>query len=307
MHPRKVLSARLAEEYGGNGDAVVLAAPVSDQEWANIDDTVARVLTSDQSAIQRVLGQIVRGRRTYVLPRRRTRESGGTRRGPGERADAVKALLSRYLTSQDDPLGVMAFRREVLGNRLLTPRMLSSWVSGQSSTGGSSRLLAYRVPTSEWTQYVAASTGSDLDRLRATSERVAKFTGWAPAHATVFVLTGMVDPASAIQATARYEPRMSVRSRIVLTVDPSSTPAEVADAYRRFRRSNFGRVRRLSTKHTALAKFVIEHSDLSARDQLVAWNASRRQGKYREVSAFTRAAEHAVRRLTDPFRPPRIG
>jgi hypothetical protein len=119
----------------------------------------------------------------------------------------------------------------------------------------------------------------------------------------VFILTGVVPTTSAVQAEVRYQPTMSVRSRIVLTVDPTCTPAEVATAYRRVRRSNFGRLRRLGVKHTALARFALEHAQLSARDQMTQWNAQRGRGKY-QLGEFNRDCQQALRRLADPLRPP---
>lgn len=308
MHPRHVLDVRLLEQYGAAEDAVILAAPLTDHEWAEISGSAGRIAASDHVFVERVLRRIVQGRRTYLLSRRRTRVQPVVAGGVTGRAAAVAALLVSRLQSPDDPAGIGAFRREVLHNRVRAPRSIARWIKAQQQFGDGhlGRTLAYRVPSSEWTQYVATRAGGTLERLRVASERTSAFTGWRSADATVFILTGVVPTTSAVQAEVRYQPTMSVRSRIVLTVDPTSTPAEVAAAYRRFRGRNFGRVRRLSAKHTALAHFAIEHAHLSALEQMTRWNAGRRQGRYGQLKEFTRDCQQALRRLADPLRPPQL-
>jgi hypothetical protein len=143
--------------------------------------------------------------------------------------------------------------------------------------------------------------------LRQASDRVAAFTGWAAADATVFILTGLTPHMAPIRAEIHYQPAASVRSRIVLTIDPTSTPADVANAYRRLRAGNFGRVRRLSKKHTTLAQHALAHPDASPQEQMARWNRRyRRKWPYRQLNAFARDVRQALQRLANPVRPPRL-
>ena len=96
-------------------------------------------------------------------------------------------------------------------------------------------------------------------------------------------------------------------SRIVLTIDPTCTPAEVADHYRRVRGREYGRLRRLTEKHAALAVFRAEQpGERISREQIQVWNSqvTRRQPgwRYKQLKLFIRDAETALERLLDPGR-----
>jgi hypothetical protein len=310
MHPRDLLDKRLRRQFVGDAHASVLAQPMSDDEWASVSAGEARRIADDPGALANVLARITVGRRTYVLPRQRTpRDSPSPREATG-RGTVVATLLASWMLEAHDPYGVIEFRRAALHDRLPEPQGIARWVARQlrasrgSMTGKS---LAYRVPSSEWVRHVATRAGHPLETLRQASERVAAFTGWAAADATVFILTGITPHMVPIRAEIHYQPAASVRSRIVLTIDPTSTPADVATAYRRLRAGNFGRVRRLSKKHTTLAQHALAHPDASPQEQMARWNRRyRRKWPYRQLNAFARDVQQALHRLAHPVRPPRL-
>jgi hypothetical protein len=93
---------------------------------------------------------------------------------------------------------------------------------------------------------------------------------------------------------------LPARARIVLTIDPTSTPAEVAASYSRLRAQQFGRVRRLTAKHAELAVFTIRHAALGLDEQLSKWNSSvPHRKRYRFRSVFKREAERARQSLVE--------
>jgi hypothetical protein len=309
MHPRDILDEHLRMQFVGDAHASVLAQPTSDDEWASFSAREARRIADDPRALTEAMARITVGRRTYVLPRQRTpRDSPSAREATG-RGTVVATLLASWILKAHDPYGVIEFRRAALHNRLRQPHGIALWVANQlrASRGSmTGRSLAYRVPSSEWVRHVATRAGHPLDMLRQASERVAAFTGWAAADATVFILTGVMPHMAPIRAEIHYQPAASVRSTIVLTIDPTSTPADVAKAYRRLRAGNFGRVRRLSKKHTTLAQHALAYPDLPPTEQMATWNGRHRDWRYRQVKVFTRDVRQALHRLAHPVRPPRL-
>ena len=97
---------------------------------------------------------------------------------------------------------------------------------------------------------------------------------------------------------------MPVRSRIVMTIDPSCTPSEIADAYQTLRKHHFGRIRRLNQKHCQLAAFwATRRSDnRPSTDDLRDWNrlCTKRKAsdwRYDDLYRFTRDSKQALKRL----------
>jgi hypothetical protein len=163
--------------------------------------------------------------------------------------------------------------------------------------------------------------GGVLDRLRQISEYLATFYGWKPSLATAFVLTGLVPLVAPITTEVRTggTERTTARARITLTVDPTATPKEVADAYRSFRWNVLGR-RRYSPqnrKHLSLAVFTCtQPAEEPWAVRLRAWNARYPQWCYGNKANFWRDCRRAEDRLLrrqfnlvvvwhDPNSPPR--
>ena len=141
-----------------------------------------------------------------------------------------------------------------------------------------------------------------LERLRQISDRLSRRYRWQEAQATIFVLTGrtpLVPPAE-----AKIE-----REAIVLTVDPSLTPRQVADRYRQFRKDILGggRIKALSLKHLRLAAFDADRpSQETWKKKMDAWNRSapEEEWRYKNDGRFKRDCLQAKRRLLAPLPPP---
>jgi hypothetical protein len=69
----------------------------------------------------------------------------------------------------------------------------------------------------------------------------------------------------AIAASVQTAFHLPALSKIVLTIDPTSTPAAVAAVYSFVRAAPFGRTRRLDAKHAELAVFAAQTRRAPAR------------------------------------------
>jgi hypothetical protein len=150
--------------------------------------------------------------------------------------------------AEADP-DVVAFRKEVLRGRLLQVEDVEGWLEehakadgpGKSERGSQIQVLAYAIPADRWERCIPTAASRVLERLRQIVERLSERYRWQEAQATIFVLTGrtpLVPPAE-----AKIE-----REAIVLTVDPSLTPRQVANYYRQFKKEILGggRIKALS-------------------------------------------------------------
>ncbi len=309
-----------------------LGSPINDREKRHLEDEgyIELIEGGEPGAINRAVTALRDGREIFgasMAPRRRGGRadvSNNPRRRPRPfdvHVDALSDLLAIH-ASQDPArienpearasvrsLGVVAFRREVLRGRLLTLERVGSWIRDQATRQRPAKrpaLLAYGLPSNPHRFHEVVSPGGPLDRLRKVSEGLSKFYGWQDAQATVFVLTGDTPRLDAIMDTVRFREPLSARSRIVLTVDPKVTPAELARYYQTVRREEFGgRMRRLSEKHARLAVFTAQQQDDDSPDEeRKRWNEQcrvwkRPKWRYKKTSQFKRDRQKAVERLAE--------
>ena len=177
------------------------------------------------------------------------------------------------------------------------------------NAGLSRRTLAFGVPGSQWEQVVLVRNGGILDRLRRLSEDLASRYQWQAAQATLFILTGSAPLLQTIRVDAPYRWPLTSMTRITLEVDPTVTPQEVADAYRRARKAVIpGKARPISDKHARLALFAAKQPDgASWAQQLATWNAVNPNWSYRHLGTFKRDARVAQERLLQPNYGPQTG
>lgn len=243
-----------------------------------------------------------------------------------------QAALSRVLAAlaTRDP-GVVAFRRDVLGGRLLTHEEVGPWIQQQAEADGPAAVwvsvllppgvrprlgerltvtlnrahgveipvLCYTVPSDRWVRTIPVAAEGVLGQLQQLSQRLSRHYGWHEAAATVFVLTGATPYATALRITTRMRPDLPALGRFVLEIDPVLTPAEVAARYRRVRSEALGkeRVRPQSPKHLALAVFAVECPDGTLRQRMALWNERYPEWRYQHVTNFGRDLKAAVQRL----------
>ena len=91
--------------------------------------------------------------------------------------------------------------------------------------------------------------------------------------------------------------RLSCLNRITLTIDPLTTPREVAQQYASIRAKLLSRnPRSQSLKHLQLAVFAVKHPVLD-QEAMVEWGAQFPRWKYTRFSLFARDARTARARL----------
>lgn len=308
---------------------------LSDEEWGLLeDDGHVQEVESGAAGVEYLVERVRRVRRVAASRRQARNEAGATvnpaelARRASSRADAISALLAADASRREE---VVAFRREVLRGKLLKPERVAEWIERRSREGEQVRrkvlgepwevdpraegrewidgrpVVRYETPSVEyaapeggWVQRAASS--SELERLRKVGEGLASRYGWQPAQATIFLLTGAVPILPAIRARTVSKLPVVAATRIVLEVDPTATPREVAEHYAEVRTRVTGgqRSRRMSEKHLRLAIFAESHDQGAWADRMARWNSDFPDWRYTEPTNFQRDATSAISRLLRP-------
>lgn len=161
------------------------------------------------------------------------------------------------------------------------------------------RLLEYRVPDDAWTRRVPTRVRGVLDEVRTLSESLARRYGWQPAHATVFVLTGLPVqlPKGRVTVSHRFPYKMS--GRLSLELDPRISPTKVLDLYRKHRKELLGGAYKpMDRKHLELARFYEGREEGTWRERMAVWNRKQaEEWRYSDWRNFRRDCVHAWERL----------
>ena len=162
--------------------------------------------------------------------------------------------------------------------------------------------LVYYLPGEKWQRIMPTPPRGKLAELRHICGFLALKYGWAEGQATTFALTGLTPLLSAISHD--FEGRNPLgASRIVLSIDPATSPDEVAEHYRRFRKKLIpSRQREITEKHLLLAFFIrtTGREDETWGEAMVRWNQQFPQWTYQQETNFARDANLVIRRLLDP-------
>jgi len=226
------------------------------------------------------------------LARSQRKPSLRRERHPDLRQEAVSLVMAEEAAAEP---GVVAFRREYVGEGLLPWERVDSWIKRQAKRDGpASTWLQVLVPddrkmrhgfgrhtpdrpieisreqpaqgASWWALKYAFPDGSPravhvryggvLDQLRYLSERLAKRYSWSETGAVLFVLTGACPLLGRVKVNVRAVDDPPACSRIELVVDPTVKPAELAERYVEARKKLVSkRHRTQSKKHLTLAIF----------------------------------------------------
>jgi hypothetical protein len=261
-------------------------------------------------------------------------------RSPSDkRAEAVAAILAR--DAADDPI-VASFRESALRRKLLKPADIEQWVQrhakedGRATTylrvplpgntditisqdglvptptfqvgvdhpavGTEVEVLEYGVPGETWVRRLPVTRDSVLHELKNLSKTLAQRYGWQSAQATGFVLCGLAPELTSLKAEVSIR-TPEVTSRIILSIDPALSPADVARAYKLARsRISTSRHRPLQEKKQMLAIFMASRpTSETKRRAMDAWNQKYPNWKYSEIRNFGRDAAAARLQLLNPF------
>ncbi len=235
------------------------------------------------------------------------------------REDVLSLLLAREAATFP---GAVEFRGVVLGGGLLSTEVLQEALWRVDST----RLFADRIDPPAWGALPSPydslmrmiadvldrePSRDDAESLQNVAGGLADRFGWSEWEAAWFVLTGRAPwrPEVKVSFMQREAPSAS---RIVLEVDPSVRPDEVADQYRWFRAlvTPGQRHREPSRKTLRLLAFLASRpGGEPLTDQLRAWRADVAENltgdeaaalDYASPSSFARAVRSAERQLMDP-------
>ena len=159
-------------------------------------------------------------------------------------------------------------------------------------------MLEYIIEGSKFVQRIPVAVGGVLDRLCRLSAQLAHATGWRPATASDFVLTGRVPLVPGI----RGDVESAGRGHFTLHIDPMVPPQQVVLFYRKLRQKAFAgrRLRSLTPKHLGLALLLAKHPDESWEERRAIWNRTARPSERyaaRTAMRFRRDVTDAARRL----------
>ena len=237
--------------------------------------------------------------------------------------------------------GVILFRRQHLTERLLKREEVVEWIARQAEEDGPAsrhvrfpipgdheltrrngrfiieppltisdippatqfevELLSYASHEHKSDEFVPVRHGGTLDRLRMLSKSLARRYAWQEAQATTFVLTGKTPLLSGLRGGFRMRFGQPFASRITMDIDPTLTPEEVAEQYKKLRARLIGtRYRSMTEKHLRLAEFYGGHKPegttwVALMDK---WNHSQKKNwRYNRFEAFARDCKQAWHRL----------
>lgn len=286
----EALAGDMLEELGYERSVPQIPAPVLIRARAEVIGREAR--------------RFIRGAR---LPKTTPSGRGTAKPAPllasprSDRQEVLSFLLAREASMRGD---VQAFRREVLDGRLLTLDGVPSWVmdeDGQTGTGTPAGILEY-LGAEAWPLRQRTIEGGSLERLRLLGAGLSDVYGWEPAQATSFVLTGLSPLVPAIRCATVGGVPSSSTLRIVLAVDPVTSPRDLASYYKRARaRETQDRSGSVTRKQLKLAAFVAERSEQSWPELMEAWNRNFPRSRYSDTKGFQRDAVSARRALLDPY------
>lgn len=232
---------------------------------------------------------------------------------PDRRLEALAEILAAEARQLPE---VQAFRREVLGGRLLSEEEVPEWITrlieeeGHKMREGKPwEYLSYTVPKDEWRRVVPIRKGvGKLWQLKTLCRKLCRrYPLWQEAQAVSFVLCDDIPliPKARIQIqfSSHFPPR------IILNLDPRLSPEEVARIYAHYRAEvRSGRDRPMSEKHLTLAVFVAENEEPGSTwtSLMKKWNEEHPEWAYQNRHLFARDARAALRRVTGRFRKRKV-
>jgi hypothetical protein len=160
--------------------------------------------------------------------------------------------------------------------------------------------LSYVTPHSRFVKHCRCGRDGVLRSLQAVAARLATRYCWSEAHATTFVLTGEAPPVAFEGLTIKPH-AAGCFSRILITVDPTTTPRELYEFYKSHRPRFVNQAERgLGEKAYLLAAFVAQNAALTKDDWLL-WNRLHPRYSYAAYQKFKKVARRAHGDVLDSF------
>ena len=168
------------------------------------------------------------------------------------------------------------------------------------AAGWSRDFLHYQLKDGISRSSIPVRQGGELDSLRILAEVISDRYLWQKTHATLFVLTGIFPFTASLRGDLLISSRQPISSRITMEIDPTLTPEEVVQEYKRLRdRFIKNRYRSMSEKHLRLAEFYGGNKDKSWSVMMLEWNKvqKKKTWKYDQSPNFARDCKRAWDRL----------
>ncbi len=248
------------------------------------------------------LAQVIRSSRATGPDRVGTEERT---KASSSRASVVALLVAEYIAREEADVG--AFRSQHLPRGCIEITELESWITrrlGPKDERDSLLLVEWPNADVLGVRRAPVAPGSVADQLRRLCLSLETFYGWQPAQASAFVVCDAVPVVAPIKVRTRQRYPLSVTSRVILDVDPATSPAEVGAAYRRAR-SNLlpdgRRFRGVEARSLQVVAFAIDHAGDGQREQVAKWNRQHPEWAYSTADAYARAVRETRAKLLYPF------
>ncbi|MCX6632904.1 MAG: hypothetical protein NTW28_35345 [Candidatus Solibacter sp.] len=304
-------------------DACLGPAPLADREW-NLLETLgwAAEIKQRRRTPEQAAALVEQWREAVAGPSPRIHPHSVP---ASSRAEAV-AFLIAVEARKTEP--VIEFRRRILHGKLVPADQLDRWLgilakrqeakpwvkvyasAEEVEVGvvplGTSNLvtygydvLEYAVPGTGQLRRILVSSKGILGWLRWLSQWLSERFRWRMSDAATFVLSDVPPPITESDHQVDSQRAVPALTRVVMTIDPTMSPREVATLYRKIRFQYFGRRHRSMTpKHVELGKFWAAQNEGAAWKELMAqWNERQPRWAYKREQNFARDCEQARERL----------
>lgn len=238
--------------------------------------------------------------------RRRRRRNNG-KHGPSTitRPWALARVAAAEIACRPD---VFAFRQQALRDGLVPFNGVPEWITGHAGRRGMTltfEVMKRSTPSDpSYFRAVKVIRSPTLVRLSELATQISRAYAWEEWEAVYVLLTGeRAAPIKRVVVTTYSTPSAAAGlSRIVLSIDPTTSPELVVDYYSFARRHLVGTHHRaMSEKHMFLAAIVAERpKDETLAAQMKVWNRMYPTWRYSSVTNFGRDRIQARRRLMDP-------
>ena len=259
----------------------------------------------------------------------------------GPRQSRLQVLSKMIAEQAATEKGVIGFRKQHLAEGLLKREEIGEWITKQAAEDGpvshymrfpipgdydltrrnehfileppltisntlpgtrlEVELLSYASHDAQWVERIPVKHGGTLDNLRQLSKFLARQCAWQETQATTFVLAGTIPLLSSLRGGFLIRIGQPISSRITMDIDPTLTPEEVAEQYKKIRAGLIvTRYRSMTEKHLRLAEFYggTKPKGMTWVALMDEWNHSQEvRWSYDRYESFARDCKQAWHRL----------
>lgn len=248
--------------------------------------------------------------------------------GPDERLEILASILAKDAEQDSE---VQSFRRDRMNGVLIGHDEVREWIEKRSAsdgpitvyvsypvpadhvqgnnievsnlegvkpTGRSTQLIDYFAPVNDGVRSLPIARDGVLGELRQVGEKLSKRYEWTSSQSTVFVLTGTPPSLSRARIRINHGMGFNWKNRIVIDVDPTVSPKDLMELYRKAR-ADLGQsyYRPMESKHLRLGEFYGGARSVTWSKLMKKWNDANPNESYKNASIFGRDCRHAWKRI----------